>query len=479
MKVKFLIIFLFKCLSLLSQSILDLNQAIDLAMMNSDFRYKADKEFSLSKLNNESFQKKFLPNIFISSIMPSVSKSVTRITTPEGSDIFVNQDQAYYDLRLTIEQDEPILGGSFQFSTFLNRIDLFGASNNKTYYSTPFSIGYTNNMFLFKTLKKERKINQLRRKEEEIIYSTQLEEIAVKVVNQYFTVLIAERKIKNETEVLEDYKKILGIAQERFKIGSVSKGDLLSLKLNILSIKSSIIELRSFRNNSLVLLGSYIDSDSSSIELKMPSDSLQNVLIQYESALKNLKENNKLILELDRKKMENEIQLKQVKSNSLSVDINASFGLSNTGSSFSQSIGNLQNQQLYSFGVRYLISSFGKRKNKISKLKVEKELIENDYELKNEELENELNIILGSFKNTQKKLSILKQKLEISSDRYDFLKKRFLLGKTTISDLNLSQKENRQYEDEYLENLKEMWNAYYNLRKMTLFDYIKKKKIIY
>ncbi|WP_281989370.1 TolC family protein [Aquimarina aggregata] len=463
-----------------SQENLDIEKAINLALINSELYKKAEKELDYSEVHNTLFKKSFLPNIYTSSVFPSISKSVTRITTPNGNDIFVNQNQAYYDLRLNIEQKEPLFGGKFTLSSFFNRIDLFADLNSQTYFSTPFSFSYTNTNFTFNAFKYEKIINQLKIEEDVIKYNSQLEDIVYQTVEKYLEVYTITKNIEEKRKALKGMEEIYSIAEKRFKIGSINKGDLLSLKLRILDIESSIEIMVSEQKNVQKILVDFTKNESATTNFIKPKEDILNLNISYESALSKMIDNNQLMKELKRKKIEKELEIKTHKSeNKFSININASYGLSNTASSFNESTTNLQDQQSYSISLRYLLFDFGKNKQQIKLLNIEKELLENDFQIAIEDLKKELFFIVSNYNSNIRKLSFLKKKLDIVYERYNFSRKRFSLGKITITDLNLAQKEYQQIDNECLTTLKNVWINYYNIRKFTMYDFLKNKNINY
>ena len=478
MKKYILIILLFSFNIVLCQKDFNIDKAIEMALINSDVIKQAKNAFVYSESNNKLFKKTFLPDIFLSSVLPSISKSVTRVTTPEGQDIFVNQNQAYYDLSLNIEQSEPLFGGVFTFSSYFNRIDLFGDIDNKTYFSTPFSLSYANTNFFFNSYKYERKINELKTQEANLNYNISIENIVYQTVEKYFDTYIKSENIRGNLEAQKSQKEIYNIAQKRFKIGSVNKGDLLSLELNILNTESAINDLMSEQKSSKNSLSTYIKQSLDSIQLKLPIKNIINLDISYDVALNKMLENDILMKTLNRQRTEKELEIKTQKSeDKFSFETSLSLGLSNTGNTFSESTSNLQNQQLFSVSIKYLLFDFGKNKQTIELLNLEKKSLENDYLVEIEEVKDELYSLLVLFKNNQQKISILKKKSEITKERYSFLKNRFSLGKVTINDLNISQRENREINNEYLKTLQNIWITYYKIRKLTMYDYENNKAI--
>jgi len=54
-----------------------------------------------------------------------------------------------------------------------------------------------------------------------------------------------------------------------------------------------------------------------------------------------------------------------------------------------------------------------------------------------------------------------------------------LIGKISITDLNLAQTEKYQASAGYIAALRGYWNAFYTVRLLTLYDFEKREKIKY
>jgi outer membrane protein TolC len=61
--------------------------------------------------------------------------------------------------------------------------------------------------------------------------------------------------------------------------------------------------------------------------------------------------------------------------------------------------------------------------------------------------------------------------------RYDVAKRLYILGKSTILDLNSATTEKDAARRNYISALKTYWSLYYGLRSMTGYDFEQNKKI--
>lgn len=474
------IIVLFNINVLLSQTIISLEQAIELGQISSNLFIILEKEKIHSELELSIFNKEMTPSIFLEGQIPNFTKYTTRVTTPSGEDVFATQNQAFYDARISIEQKEPLLGGKFTMNSYWNKIDIFGENSSSSYFSTPFSLSYSNNDFLYNSYKWEKKINKIKEKENDINYNEQLESIAYKVVNNYFDLFLLDRIIHESEESLKDRHNFLQVAKKRFQLGSINKGDLLTLKLNLLDMKLILNRYKLDRNASQQNLKSLLKLETDSLILKKPNNNILSMSISHSVAINKMKELKKYNIEFQRKMIEKESDIREIKSkDKLSLNISTYIGYSNTADNFEASTKNLQDEQVYSLSVKYSIFDFGKNKQKVKLINLEKEILNTEY---NESLDfntNNLIYLIDTYNMLISDIGFVNEKKELARERYNYLKSKFTLGNVTVTELNISQSELAKLESEYLNMLKEVWLTYYTIRKETMFDFRKLKNISY
>ena len=94
-----------------------------------------------------------------------------------------------------------------------------------------------------------------------------------------------------------------------------------------------------------------------------------------------------------------------------------------------------------------------------------------------QEFEQEIYLHVLNWQNQRNFLKTSKKAQEIALKRYEIAKKRFVLGKITITDLNIALQEQDRSVLSYLNSLEKFWVDYYTLRRLTLYDFIENKKI--
>jgi len=61
--------------------------------------------------------------------------------------------------------------------------------------------------------------------------------------------------------------------------------------------------------------------------------------------------------------------------------------------------------------------------------------------------------------------------------RYDITKKRFLVGKVDVLDLNVASGEKDVAKRNYISALRNYWLDYFQIRRITLFDFFRDRQL--
>ncbi|MGB0892668.1 MAG: TolC family protein, partial [Flavobacteriaceae bacterium] len=105
------------------------------------------------------------------------------------------------------------------------------------------------------------------------------------------------------------------------------------------------------------------------------------------------------------------------------------------------------------------------------------DLVNTNLEQDQQAFEQEIYLHTLNWANQRNFLATSEKAQEIAIKRYDITKKRYILGKITITDLNLAQTEKDRAVVTYLNSLEKFWTDYYTLRRLTLYDFLNDKKI--
>ena len=157
--------------------------------------------------------------------------------------------------------------------------------------------------------------------------------------------------------------------------------------------------------------------------------------------------------------------------------ISASYGLNNVANNAADLYSNPTKQQVANISVNVPIVDWGRRKSLMQTAYANKKL--KDYEIAQSEVTFEQEIItqVRQFEMLRLSIEITKKADQVAQERYNVAQNRYLIGKIDITNLNIALKEKDAAKRSYLDALKSFWTSYYNLRRLTLYDFANKRAL--
>ncbi len=476
-KLIFLIIFIFPLINYSQSKKVTLNQAIEIAKKKSpDYKINLNRnERSYWQFRN--YRASFLPELRLNATLPEYRNAVRRITNDAGQDIFVNQNQLLLEGGLSISQNIPYTGGTLSVNSNLERVELFGLDDNIGYSIIPFTLRYSQNSLLFNSFKWDKKIEPLMYEESRREFVENMEQISVSTCRRYFQLLKAQKQLEIANTNLSNQDTLYKISAGRYKMGKIAENDLLQMELTLLNSKNNVtsrtIELKRTSQN----LARYLELETEDIELDIP-EKLPLFEVDLDKALEEANNNRKAVIEFRRKRLQAEKEVAFQKGNNrLNLGIVANFGISQNGDEFNSLFNNFNKQQNVRVSLEIPIFDWGVSKSRRKMAEANLDLTNNNIKQDKQEFEQEIYLHVLNWSNQRDFLFTSEKAKEVALKRYDISKKRYILGKITITDLNIALQEKDRAIFQYLDSLQKFWQNYYILRQLTLYDFINNKKI--
>jgi outer membrane protein TolC len=79
------------------------------------------------------------------------------------------------------------------------------------------------------------------------------------------------------------------------------------------------------------------------------------------------------------------------------------------------------------------------------------------------------------FEMLRLQIEITRKSDQVAQTRYNVAQNRYLIGKIDITNLNIALNEKDTAKRSYIDALKSFWMAYYDLRRLTLYDFAERK----
>ena len=460
-----------------SQRQITLEQAIEIAQKKSP-EYKAlINQNQASYWRYRNFKASFLPQLRLDATLPQFRNSVNRITLDDGSDDFRRSNQIRFDGSLSLNQNIALTGGTISVSSQLERVDRYEPNESTGFAVIPFSINYSQNSLFYNEFKWNKKIEPLLYEEAKREFVESMERISLNTARRYFALLKAQVQSKIAKSNLSNQDTLFQISKGRFRMGKIAENDLLQIELSVLNSQNEVTSNEINFKRASQNLSRYLFLDSEDILLNTPKE-LSTFTVTVEKALQEAKSNRKAVIEFRRRRLQAEQEVADVKGNNrLRVSLNANFGVSQQGAVFNDLFQDYNQQQNIRLSLGIPILDWGVSKSRRKLVEANKDLVNTNIEQDKQEFEQEIYLHTLNWQNQRNFLDTAEKAQEIAIRRYNITKKRFILGKITITDLNLALQEKDRSVLQYLNSLEKFWTDYYTLRRLTLFDFIKNEKI--
>ena len=122
-------------------------------------------------------------------------------------------------------------------------------------------------------------------------------------------------------------------------------------------------------------------------------------------------------------------------------------------------------------GVRIPIADWGKARARREIAQSNLYLEEKSIQQERVNFEREIQLRVQQFDLVRKQVGLSLRAYEASLKREEITRKRYLIGKIGITDLNLALREQNEARRAYMSALRTFWLAYYELRNLTLYDF--------
>lgn len=452
---------------------LTISQAMDIARRQSPDVLVARHSFRSSYWNYCYFKANYLPSLTFNST-PNFNHNINVITLPDGTSQYIQQNQLITDGSLSLSQNIAFTGGTLSLKSSIQRLDLFGDKDTHSYRTNPIVIAYEQSIFGYNKLKWDRKIEPLRFEAAKKEYVETHELVSVRTINKFFNLAKAQTNLNIARTNYANADTLYAFAKGRYNIGTITENEMLQLEVNRLNEESNMLNAQIEVDDYTQELRSYLGiNDAVFIEV-IVEDEIPKLTINQEHALSLAISNGPDIITMQRRKQESESAVAYAKANSgLKADIFAQFGLTQTGDKIGSAYKDPLNQQYVEVGIRLPILDWGRGKGQVRVAKSNRDMV---YAQVDQDRNNfELNVIkiVKQFNLQATKVNVAAKTDYTANRRNEVARKLYLLGRSTILDLNTAISEKDAARRNYINALYTYWSLYHTLQSLTLYNFEK------
>jgi outer membrane protein TolC len=155
----------------------------------------------------------------------------------------------------------------------------------------------------------------------------------------------------------------------------------------------------------------------------------------------------------------------------------ASFGLRDQDPLFNKSYVEPNQQQRIRVGFTMPILDWGLGRGKYKMAQSSLELAQVQSEQAIVDFQQNLYLDVEQFNLQAAQVGIAAKSDTVAQKMFEVTKQRFLIGKIAVLELNNADTKKDENKRAYLQSLQNYWTYFYNLRNLTLFDFVNRKPL--
>ncbi|GHT62203.1 membrane protein [Bacteroidia bacterium] len=451
---------------------LTLGQAVEIARRQSPDVLYARHSFRSSYWNYCYYKANYLPSLTFSST-PNFNHAINAITLPDGTSQYIQQNQLNTNATFSITQNVALTGGSFFVQTSLQRLDEL-TQNTYSYKSTPVVIGYQQSLLGYNSLKWDNKTEPLQFETAKKTYAEALELVATNTAAKFFGLAKAQTDLEIAQTNYANADTLYIFAQGRYNIGTITENEMLQLEINKLNEESNRLNAQLSVDDCMEALRAYLGIKNALPITVIVENDIPLGNVNLAEAMQYTMENSPDILSMKLQKLNSDSQVANAKaSTGLKADLYMQLGLAQTGVNLENAYREPLNQQYVEVGFRLPILDWGRGKGQVQVAKSRRDMVYAQVEQSQNNLEMNITKIVKQFNLQSNQLIVAVKAAYTAERRNEVARKLYLLGKSTILDLNASITEKDTAKRNYINTLYNYWSLYFTLRSITLFDFEK------
>jgi hypothetical protein len=455
---------------------LTFEEVIKLAETQSPNALIATHRFRSSYWSYRTFVAQYRPALTLTGTTPDYSTANTRVYV-NGNWDYVTTDMLQNIGSLALSQNIGLTGGSISLQSDLTLQNDRVAKTEK-YITTPVSIRLTQPIFRYNSLKWQRKTEPLKYETAKKTFLLNIEQVHSSAVQSFFSLALAQINKSIAEMNYSNADTLYRIAKGRFDLGTIAQDELLQMQLSFLNAETSRKDAEMNLRDREIRLRSFLGfNDNVRLELTIPTQ-IPNLQVSAQEVLDLAMQNSPEILNQQLTILTAQSNVAQANAErGINANLVASYGLQGKDANFNTAYSTLNRNQGVRIGFTLPVLDWGLGRGKYRMAQSSLELAEVQSKQAVTDFQQNLSLDVAQFNLQADQVGIAAKSDTVAQLRYEVTKQRFLIGKIAVLDLNDADTRKDQNKRAYVQALQNYWSYFYNLRQLTLFDFITKKPL--
>jgi len=457
---------------------LTLQQVVARSTHDGQLAQAARSTLEAARSRNGAFGARLLPQVSLSGTAPSYNKSISPVVQPDGSTLYVPVGEMETAVGLTVSQEVPWLGARVYASSLLNRIQPVGSNRPRYWQSSPMVIGIEQDLFQPRDLRWEGREQDLTLDIAERQFLESREDAALRATGAYFDLYAAEIAVANAVNNAAVNDSLYRISQGRFEVGKIAENDLLQSQLAVLRARAALDAAHLVEDRTRAALRLELNLPDDAPLAIAPPPQPASFVIDTTVAVREALANGSSLKQLDLQDVQAQRRVTTARlQNNITAKLSAGFGYNQTASLFNDVYQSPLQQQRFGLTVQMPLVAWGAGRDEVAAARAEQTRVRTLAGRSRRQVAQQAYFAARGLAQAQTQLTLAAKADTVANKRFDVAKDRYVIGKIAMGDLYIAQTEKDAAVKAYVDAVRGYWMAYYQLRKITLYDFAAGKPI--
>ena len=461
---------------------LTLQDVIEMGQQQSPVSQLAKTRWTTNRSLFRSTLANYKPQITLNGTLPEVQRSNLKNFLDNGEQVFTRSASINSSLGLRLEQDIAFTGGTVFVGTGLDyfyNFALDGRDASRQFASDLIFVGLNQPLFGFNRLKWDKELAPIRYSEATRQYAEEMESIALRAANLFFSVFTAQLTLEAAQQEQLNADSLYEISKGRFSVGRIAETDLLQIELSAMNANANLSAAILDKQTSTEELRNFFGiKETVEFDLVPPTD-LPTYILDKEKALALARNNRSTSFEFQRRLLEADMDVDEIKGNTgFQANLFARIGLSQNAKDFEEVYNDPQDAEFITLGFQMPLADWGKAKAQMDIAESRRDLERMNVEQERITVDQEVILRVQQFDLVRQQVALALRAYEVSQKSESITRKRYLIGKIDVTDLNLALRARDESRRSYMNALRTFWLAHYGLRALTLYDFEREVSLV-
>jgi outer membrane protein TolC len=457
---------------------LTLDEVVRLASEQSPNALIAKHRFRASYWQYRTFIAEYRPSLTLTGNLPDYSTAYNRVWNSVAQQWeYASTNVLQTSGNLSLAQNIGLTGGSISLYSDLTYEKNYETTGER-YITSPLNVRLSQPLFRYNELRWQKKIEPLKYEEARKTYLRDVENVHMMAVQYFFNLALAQINKEIAETNMQNADTLYQIAKGRYNLGTIAEDELLQMELSYLNAGTAINESEmNLRDRELKLRSFLGFNQTVRLELLVPSQ-IPDLQVEVSEVLKLAEQNNPELIALERQLVESESSVAQAKAEKgLNANLTASYGLRDQDPLLDMAYDKPNQQQTIRVSFSLPILDWGQGRGRYKMAKSSEELTRVQVEQSRNDFEQSLLLDVQQFNIQDDQVKIAAKSDTVAAKMFEVTKQRFLIGKIDVLELNNADTKKDQNKRNYIQALNNYWTYFYNMRSLTLYDFINRKPL--